>query len=790
MQPSNTPLYTPRARRLLGVGIVLFAIAVILLTGHPQIWRNANAVAAADGSIGVKTVNSHGSDADTFTAHIDGGPGFTISVQTAAVQLVDLGPHTVTEASGAYYDYIGYAVVPGPADNFTCPASPQATGPAPVSLTANSPEAGVCLYNARPAQLGVRAVNIGGAQNDQFVAKVNFSWQINFSAIGPTWSGVDTGQYNVHELPTAGYTYLGYALSDTSVCPPAAQAQPGDASFIVGYEDKVVCFYNQKTAIVSTTGVLHVAKVNVGGAQGDSFTFDVSNGGPSNVSFSAQAAANVPVAAGPHDVSEDASPNYIPLGWSLAASSTSPCPAQPQHATEPASVNIIADATTAICFYNQPAGHIHIRKVNIGGNQADSFTAHIDGGAGFAISAAAPEVVKTVAFGDHVISEDPAPGYALKEIAYFPTPDFEFTCPDPAKLKAGSTVPVTVDFPEVTVCVYNESVTATIVVQKIYQAKGYLPQPGDEPTITIGGQAPDSHTGIPATQWIKAVNVAPGGTDINVQEFAPFGWEVVAGFGDSCSGPAGSNPTTSVTLSSVKPGEFRYVCFINRPVGSIKIVKIDKTAGHSSWSFTVTGPAPVGSVSVAGGNPGGGESTTVAGLPLALAKYNVSEDQAGPSSCFGGAGNATYWTQQTTGVGGIALTSAGQVAVFTFVNTPCPHVPFITPVVVITPTPGTSTPTATSTPGITQTPTPGNPGGTPTLSATEPAISTELDSTPTSTTTSSEAGTSTPVAPSTGTGRDGGTTGSTEASLAALLFGCFLIAIGVGTVLRAPRRRR
>ena len=187
--------------------------------------------------------------------------------------------------------------------------------------------------------------------------------------------------------------------------------------------------------------------------RGDTFSFDVSDGGPTDVVFGAQAPGIVALAAGSYDVSEDATTGYEQLGWSLVASSTAPCPAQPQHPAGAATVTVSGDATTALCFYNQPVA----------------------------------------------------------------------------------------------------ATAATIIVQKVYQAKNYTPQPQDEPVVTIGGQAPDSHIGSPATQWQKAVTVAANGTNINVQEPCSTGWAVVAGFVNSCTAVAG-DPTTSVTLTSVKPG--------------------------------------------------------------------------------------------------------------------------------------------------------------------------------------------------------------------------------------------
>ena len=89
---------------------------------------------------------------------------------------------------------------------------------------------------------------------------------------------------------------------------------------------------------------------------------------------------------------------------------------------------------------------------------------------------------------------------------------------------------------------------------------------------------------------------------------------------------------------------------------------------------------------------------------------------------------------------------------------------------------------------MTQTPTPGNPGGTPATPATQPALTTEFDTTPTATATSSAAGASTPIAPSTGTGREGG--GSPAASRDALLIGLALIAGGAATAVATRRRKR
>ena len=117
------------------------------------------------------------------------------------------------------------------------------------------------------------------------------------------------------------------------------------------------------------------------------------------------------------------------------------------------------------------------------------------------------------------------------------------------------------------------------------------------------------------------------------------------------------------------------------------MVKIDKTMGHAAWTFGISGPSQVSDVIVAGGNPNAGESTTISGLSLDPGKYFVSEKLAGPANCFGDANSlAAYWTQQTSGSAGVALTTPGQVAVFTFVNTPCPLIPYVTPTVTATPT--------------------------------------------------------------------------------------------------------
>ena len=189
---------------------------------------------ASGGSIGVKTVNKKGSAADQLNAALDGGGAFVVSTQTAAVQAAALGAHTVSEDSSplnplAFYEYDGYAVVPGPADAFDCPASATSSGDAQVALTPNNPTAGVCLYNSGLGQLGIRKVNIGGNQGDSFTAKINNGSEVQFSAASGTWSGVDTGDYLVHELSAAGYTYLGWAFGDQNSCPAADQGHPADS---------------------------------------------------------------------------------------------------------------------------------------------------------------------------------------------------------------------------------------------------------------------------------------------------------------------------------------------------------------------------------------------------------------------------------------------------------------------------------------------------------------------------------------------------------------------------------
>ena len=117
-----------------------------------------------------------------------------------------------------------------------------------------------------------------------------------------------------------------------------------------------------------------------------------------------------------------------PVSWTLATGATNGTYVLTIAATAPAansadschdyintaSVGVVgADSKSAndTVAVTDCTGRIIVGKVNIDGVQSDTFTAHIDGGAGFDFSATTFSAPQTVSAGNHTLSEDAKPGY-------------------------------------------------------------------------------------------------------------------------------------------------------------------------------------------------------------------------------------------------------------------------------------------------------------------------------------------------------------------------------------------
>jgi hypothetical protein len=325
---------------------------------------------------------------------------------------------------------------------------------------------------------------------------------------------------------------------------------------------------------------------------------------------------------------------------------------------------------------------------------------------------------------------------------------------------------------DVTICFVNHQLIGQIVVEK----------------VNLGGPAGDSFnahidggSAVPFSQSSPSApqTVAIGGHTVS-EDFAAgytaMGYTVLGltNQGVCPTNPAHVDTTYPIDIASadvqVTDGETTTVCFYNkRSTVNIHVTKLEVTAGGaaagSGWAITVTGC----------GHTFGPTNTNASGfvdftnLPLCLTGYTVSENAASKAGFVPVGGTSQVVIASTAGatynVGfeNVSLVPPGCVTGCTPpVVTPTPPTPTpLTPTVV----PPTATPTR---PVIVP------PTATPTttdvlLGATPPASST-------------------PIAPSTGSGLFGTSSGSTSVLLA--LFGLFSLSGGLATLAFSHRKTR
>jgi len=415
--------------------------------------------------------------------------------------------YTVTETNvpnGYYAGGVAYVVDEDGVCEEGLPVS-YTTIPPSVTLTSQTPNKVVCVYNQRltgrivvakvkdPAVSAVdTTTEFGGAVN----GPLNGSWGPILIG-GEDWVDTEfyTGTYTITEdAPGNGWALVGFALGELidgeiPDCPsdPAGYDLAG-FEFEIGEGRPLICVMNTKGEVLAGSNLL-IRKVTTDGQDAPTnFTGGVA--GPSSGSWSANNgdldASFSGINPGTYTVTENPKTGYSLLGYKevLLASNTAPavCPAAGGPYADGV-VTVGAEETRLVCVYNQPLlGHLIIKKVNQGGADGDGFTADITGGTqNIAFSEAATSAPQSLAAGAYTVTEDAKAGYEQLGWAI----QAGAACP-PGPTSAGAAASATVaSAADTTVCFYNRPFI-TIKVHKTEVRNGNA-KDGSNWTFTLSG---------------------------------------------------------------------------------------------------------------------------------------------------------------------------------------------------------------------------------------------------------------------------------------------------------------
>lgn len=216
-----------------------------------------------------------------------------------------------------------------------------------------------------------------------------------------------------------------------------------------------------------------------------------------------------------------------------------------------------------------------------------------------------------------------------------------------------------------------ENCTGNLIIHKVNQGG----PDGDQFTADITGGAQNIPFSESTPSTAQQLNAGPYTvTEDPVSGYQYLGWALATNVGATapqwvCPGGPGEGQTGNASVT-IAAGQETHLCFYNRPEGSIKVIKIDKTISADStrpaggWDFNVPG----GTKNIA---LGGGE---VVASNVPAGDHTVTEVQArSKESCpaLPNTGQEGYYTT-VQAPADYTIDTPGEQLVWTFTNEPCP----------------------------------------------------------------------------------------------------------------------
>lgn len=373
------------------------------------------------------------------------------------------------------------------------------------------------------------------------------------------------------------------------------------------------------------------------------------------------------VTVGSQTVTEDDETGYTELGWAMLTSSTVNCPdqmptdvgggVQTYGSGREVDVSVLSGGTVTLCFYNRrDVGHLVVHKV-ITGPQHDTtsfgFTITTYGPTNFNVAGGSSHSEEVPAGSQTVQENQPLPsnydylGWALGQGTNGDT-----KCPDEPDHTGDYSAEVNVPSGgSVHVCFYNEPRAKL----KVYKVVTNVDDDATEFSFALNGDPfLLSESGSPAEY-----EVIGGGTQHEVEEKQPLpaGYEYLgwAWAKEGCpDGPLDDTATDFVVETTPDTGQTIGICFYNRAVGTVVLIKNEThpTAGSETWHFkaeelgdpmltTAANPGPVPSTTSA--------QQTFTNVPVG--NFSISEAEAA-RQCLAGDTSDMYSTYVKAGAPG------------------------------------------------------------------------------------------------------------------------------------------
>ena len=727
---------------------------------------------------------------------------------------VSAGSLTLAEDATAGWTFVGYKRAKSPED---CNNTTDGYGKSAVEVGGEWDV--ICVLNSQdtiavtvfkvansPATLG--SATFSGQLDPAAGANVDWSGNTGSDPDGNSTYSILPGLTTLTESSTTGWALVGYKRAQSTT--ECGQEGYGTTAVELTATYRVICVLNERTSNDVT-----VRKV-VTNVTDDPATFSVQQGLTTKpVGETSPQVFTVSPAVQNASFVETVPQGYAPLGYALLTSTTQTCPAQPTTQDTTGDIEATVDALTVedpvLCLYNLKLGAVQVVKTsNVeGGNTSWTFQSSAPGVGGSLQTAGSSNANPVTAQTDVVYV---APGsYTVAELQgqlqaracvggstpadFFTTAEvFQGGVSQGAAMEVGaSNVSFSVQAGVTTTVQFrNVSCGTVLAAPNIFVRKfsdpagtfsGTAGLAGWQITLTRDGGGYSSTLTTDANGLAGFAGI-PAGT-YTVAETAQAGWGVVGSKLD------GANPQAGTSRGSITVGlaQSATVSFYNQPQATIRVHKtiIDgraPAANGPGWTFTLGGCGLAASAKVTDAN-GNAEWT---GVPVPVnCSYTVTETVQGT------------WTVAPSASQPAAPNRAGQVVTLEFVNvrdlqvcTNCVQTP-------TTPTPGPSpspSPSPSPTPSRSPSPSPTpsrspSPSPSPSPTGTAPATPTEAGggivgpSTPVVDLTAGAS--TTPRAPSAGSGSTGGG-GLLNTWLAGA--GALAVAAGLGLLALKERDRR